>query len=63
MTTFSATLFPRRGARKRTPGAAHSPFPAPRAGVTGHLSRLAGEDGWRCSFLFRASADGTAEAP
>jgi hypothetical protein len=57
--------FPREGERKRSPMGkltACPPSPAPWAGVTGHLPRLAGEDGWGCCHLNRASAGGPAEA-
>jgi len=63
-TTISPALFPRKGVRERTPlgkMTAHPPSPAPRAGVTSHLPRLAGEDGRGCPFIFRVSADGPAE--
>ena len=53
------------GARLRRRGAVLREFPAtppaPRAGVTGHLPRSAGEDG-RGSPICRASAGGPAEA-
>ena len=64
-TAFPPAPFPRTGVRKRTLWenmTAHPLSPAPRAGVTGHLPRLAGEDGRGCSLMSRASAGGPAEA-
>ena len=65
MRTYPPAPFPRKGVRMRTlwvKGMAHPPSPAPWAGVTSHLPRLAGEDGRGCSFLSRVSAGGPAEA-
>ena len=64
--TYPLPPFPRKGVRKRTPVGKHTPHPpapAPRAGVTSHLPRMAGEDGRGCRQLTRASAGGPAEAP
>jgi hypothetical protein len=41
---------------------AHPPFPAPRAGVTSHLPRAAGEAGRGCPTYSRACAGGPTEA-
>jgi hypothetical protein len=61
MNAYPPTPFLRKGVRPRTPWeelAAHPPSPAPWAGVTSHLPRSAGEEGWGCPFLYRASAGG-----
>jgi hypothetical protein len=66
MTPIPPPPFSRKGVRSRTPWGkftAHPPSPAPGAGVTNHLPRLAGEDGRGCSYLSRASAGGPAEEP
>ncbi len=65
MRTIPPSPFPWKGERKRSPMgklSAHPPSPAPRAGVTSHLPRSAGEDGRECRFFTRVSADGPAEA-
>ena len=65
MKTYTPTPFPRKGVRKRTPvGAmtARPPAPAPRAGVTSHPPRLAGEDGRRCRVLPALARGGPAES-
>jgi len=65
MTAFPPPPFPRKGERQRSPSGkltAHPPSAAPWAGVTSHLPRLAGEDGWGCRYLPRDSAGGPAEA-
>jgi hypothetical protein len=63
-THFPPPPFSKEVVRQRTPWGnmtTHPTSPAPWAGVTSHLPRLAGEDGRGCSCLFRASADGPAE--
>jgi ribosome-associated protein len=60
----------RRGQRRRMSAfrahgpnvTTHPPPPAPRAGVTGHFPRPAGEGGRGCPFLRRACAGGPTEA-
>ncbi len=62
--TYLPSLFP-TGVRKHTPVGkftTHPPAPAPRAGVTRHLTCSAGEDGRGCPHLSRVSAGGPAEA-
>ena len=53
------------GARLRRRGAVLREFPAtppgPWAGVTCHLPRMTGEEGWGCPSVPRASAGGPAE--
>ncbi len=64
MTTFPLPPFPGKGVRKRTPlgqVTTHPPSPVPRAGVTSHLPRPAGEDGRGCPIISRAFARGPAE--
>jgi len=61
---FPPSPFSKKGVRERTPWeklTAHPPSPAPWAGVTSHLPRLAGEEGRGCRSILRASADGPAE--
>jgi hypothetical protein len=63
-THFPPSPFSKKGVRERTLWeklTAHPPSPAPRAGVTSHLPRLAGEEGMGCRSIPRASAGGPAE--
>ena len=63
--TEALVRFPRKGVRMRTPighTTAHPPAPAPRAGVTSHLPRLAGEAGRGCLSVPALARGGPAEA-